>query len=375
MTRIDRYLLRETWPPYVFGLVLYAGLGVVSATLPRLQWIVGTPVAELGWWLLALLPQALVQTSPVALVLAVLLTFGRLTTDQELTAVQAGSVSIARVIVVFVGIGVATTALALALNQWVVPAANAAAADAYWRLTAGRTGLFRLAAQRLPIAGFTLRFEQAERDGTLRRVRVERWDGDVYTLLRAESAVFEGQELVLYDHRTQRFDLSAIDAPGLDADARLRALLRLDARGSGIGAPLVLSTGVDEAELVARFSAGGFEDPRSVTRLWGDARDDRLSAAERREATVLLHRKLAEPASNLALLLVAVPLSIAFARSRAVAFGLALLVSLAWYLLYTFGQLLSLTGVVATWAGPWAANLVLGALGVALLAARRGLRR
>ena len=374
MSRNDRYRLRETWPPFLFGALLYAGLAVVGATLPRLQWIVGTPVAELAWWLLTLLPQALVQTAPVALVLAVLLAFGRLTTDHELTAIQAGGVPTARVAGVFVAIGTGLTVVALAFNQWLVPAANAAAADVYWQLTAGRSGLFRLAAQRVPIDGFTLRFDRVERDGTLRDVRIERWDGDTYTLLRATSGRLEGQDLVLFEHRTQRFDLSALDVAWDDADAMLRALVRLDARAAGPDAPLVVSTGVDETELIARFSGGGFEDPRSLTRLWADAVDPGLSASERREATVLGHRKLAEPASNVALLLAALPLSIAFARSRAVAFGLALLVTLAWYLMYTFGQLLSLTGVIPTWVGPWSANLLFGALGLLWLW-RRGARR
>ncbi|MDF1524195.1 MAG: LptF/LptG family permease, partial [Trueperaceae bacterium] len=346
MTRIDRYLLREALPPFLFGLVLYAGLAVVSATLPRLQWIVGTPFGDLAFWLLALLPQALVQTAPVALVLAVLLAFGRLATDHELTAVQAGGVPIARVATVFVLLGVATGATALAFNEWVVPRANAVVADVYWRLTSGRTGLFRLAAQRLPVEGFTLRFESVDRAGVLSDVRIERWDGDVYTLVRAATGRFDGLDLVLTDHRTQRFDLGALDdAPSADAAAVLRSLVRLDARGTGTAAPLVVSTGVDEAELVARFSAGGFEDPRSISRLRADASDTQASAGDRRKAAVLLHRKLAEPVSNVVLLLVSVPLSIAFARSRAVAFGLALAVTLAWYLLYTFGQLLSLSGV------------------------------
>ena len=374
MTRIDRYLLREAWPPFLFGTLLYAGLAIVSATLPRLQWIVGTPVGDLALWLLSLLPQAAVQTAPVALVLAVLLAFGRLTTDHELTAVQAGGIAVARVAAVVVGIGLAAAVAAMALNQWVVPPANAAAADAYWRITSGRTGLFRLAAQRIPIDGFTLRFERFGLDGVMHDVRVERWEGDVYTLLRAGSARFVDQDLALLDHRTLRLDLAALDLEGLEPEALLRTLVRLDARADSPTAPLVLSTGVDESEIVARFSSGGFEDPRSVTRLWRDGQDLRLSAADRREATVLLHRKLAEPVSNLALLLVAVPLSISFARSRAVAFGLALLVTLAWYLLYTFGHLLSLTGMIPMWAGPWAANLLLGGLGLFLLW-RRGARR
>jgi lipopolysaccharide export system permease protein len=375
VTRIDRYLLREALPPFVFGLVLYAGLAVVSATMPRLQWIVGTPFGELALWLLVLLPQALVQTAPVALVLAVLLAFGRLATEHELTAIQAGGVAVARTATVFVLVGAAAGVGALAFNEWVVPRANAAVADVYWRLTAGRTGLFRLAAQRVPVEGFYLRFDTVDRDGTMGGVRVERWDGDVYTLVRAERGVFDGQDLVLFEHRTQRFDLGALDrasasGAAADAGAVLRELVRVDARGAGDEAPLVLSTGVDEAELTAGFSNGGFEDARSISRLLADANDGQRSASERREAAVLFHRKVAEPTSNVVLLLVAVPLSITFARSRSVAFGLALIVTLAWYLLYTFGQLVSLAGVLPPWAGPWAPNLVLGGLGLVLTAAR-----
>ena len=42
--------------------------------------------------------------------------------------------------------------------------------------------------------------------------------------------------------------------------------------------------------------------------------------------------------ANLSLLLVAIPLSLLYAASRSVAFGLSLVVTLLWYLMLTFGQ-------------------------------------
>jgi lipopolysaccharide export LptBFGC system permease protein LptF len=53
-----------------------------------------------------------------------------------------------------------------------------------------------------------------------------------------------------------------------------------------------------------------------------------------------------------------------------VAFGLSLVVTLAWYLLLTFGQLFSQTGVLPVWLGPWIGTAVLGAVGIVLLVAR-----
>src|SRR5690625_3090448 len=129
---IDRYLLRESLPPLFFGLVLYASLAVVSVTIPRLEWIVGTPVRELGTWLVLQLPQAMVQTLPIALVLAVLIAFGRLAGDNELTALAAGGVPLRRAVGVFVGLGVAGTVLVLCINQWVLPYTNTQTSRVYW---------------------------------------------------------------------------------------------------------------------------------------------------------------------------------------------------------------------------------------------------
>ncbi|HZJ09919.1 MAG TPA: LptF/LptG family permease, partial [Trueperaceae bacterium] len=121
MKLIDRYVLREGLPPFLFGLVLYASLAVVSVTIPRLQWIVGTPVLELAGWLALQLPQAMVQTLPIALVLAVLLSLGRFANEHELLAMQAGGVPLRRVAMAFVGLGAMSAAGALALNEWVLP--------------------------------------------------------------------------------------------------------------------------------------------------------------------------------------------------------------------------------------------------------------
>lgn len=372
VTRFDRYLLGEALPPFAFGLLLYGGLAAVSGVLPRVQWIVGTPALELAWWIALLVPQALVMVAPIALVLAVLLSFGRLANDHELTAMQAGGVRLRRVTTVYVAIGVVAAASSLAANQWVVPRANVAVVDLYWELTAGRSGLFRLVGRQLPVGDLSLTFRSADRDDTLRDVRVERWDGDVLTLVRAERGAFVGDDLVLYGHRTQRLDLGALDrGDGADAAATLRALVRLDARGVDADAPLELTLSLSAEELIARDGGGGFEDARSLTDLAADARDPDLAFGARRHAAVLLHRKLAESVANLTLLLVAVPLSLAYARSRGVAFGLSLIVTLAWYLLLSFGQLFAQTGVLPVWVGPWAGTIGLGAVGVVMLARLR----
>jgi len=375
VTRIDRYLLRESVPPLLFGLLLYSSLAVISTTLPRLQWVAGTPILRLAGWLALQLPTALEQTLPIALVLAVLLAFGRLGSDNELLAIQAGTVPLLRASAVFIVAGVIGAAGALALNQWVLPRTNAMVGQQYWRLTAGSSGLFRLANENVPVGDFTLRFQNTGPNDSMRGVRVEKWDGQRLTLLRARSARFHGTDLVLTGYDLAVLDLSALDAPAAgDPQQALARLVRVRNRPSDPNATLTLTTSTTEQDLISRFSRGGFEDTRSIAGAWHDAHDSKLAYHDRRQAAVLFQRMLSEPFANLTLLLVAVPLALLYAGSRGVAFGLSLVVTLVWYLFLTFGQLFSQTGVLPVWLGPWLGNLVLGAIGVFLLARRVRLR-
>jgi lipopolysaccharide export system permease protein len=375
VTRIDRYLLRESVPPLLFGLLLYAGLAVISTTLPRLQWVVGTPILRLAGWLALQLPTAMEQTLPIALVLAVLLAFGRLGTDNELLAMQAGTVSLLRASAVFILAGLVAAGGALALNQWVLPSTNGRVAEQYWRLTSGSSGLFRLAGQNVPVGDLTLRFQDVnDANDTMLGVRVERWQGQKLTLLRAKSATFRGTDLVLEGYDLTVLDFSALDKVTGDPQRALSKLVRVLNRPSNPSATLTLTTSMSEKDLISRFSHGGFEDTRSISGAWHDAHDAKLSYRERRQAAVLFQRMLAEPFANLTLLLVAIPLALLYAGSRGVAFGLSLVVTLVWYVLLTFGQLFSQTGALPVWLGPWLGNLVLAAVGAFLLARRVRLR-
>lgn len=368
MKRMDRALYAEAVPALVFGTLLYAVLAVTSATLPRLTWLADASTLELLRWLAAQLPTAVAQTMPIAMVLAVLLTLGRMEGDREILAFRAGGVSLGRIVAPFIVLGALATGATIAVNQWVIPRTHAWVATEYWRLTAGGSGLFRLADQVLPVGEFSLTFDRAVDRGTrIAGVRIERWEDQRLILVRADSGRFEGPDLVLQGYRTQILDLAALDGAGRDPTATLRDLVRLDSQGPSADATLRLQLGVDPDELVARFSRGGFEDARSLDRLLSTWRSATGTDSDRRTAGVLAMRRLAEPFANVALLLVAVPLSLGWARSRGVAFGLSLVVTLVWYLLSTVGQFAAQGGTVPVVVGPWLGNVVLATVGSVLL--------
>ncbi|HLR46878.1 MAG TPA: LptF/LptG family permease, partial [Deinococcales bacterium] len=290
---MDRYLLRESVPAVLFGMLLYSVLGVVSATLPRLQWIVGAPVGEVLGWLLLQLPTSLVQTLPLALVLAVLVSYGRLAADRELIALQAGSVPLWRVSLLYTGLGLACTVLSLGINEYVLPATHARVATQYWQLTSGSSGLFRLAQQALALDEFTLHFDGVDRDtDEMQGVRIERWQEKRLLVLFADRAVFEERGLRLSGHSSAELDLGSLTAEHADAGAAYAALVRADSRPRDPDSTLLLTTSETQADLIARYDEGGFEDPISLSGARRQAANADLNHGERRRMLVLFHRKL-----------------------------------------------------------------------------------
>ena len=236
LKRLDRYLLAESLPPLLFGLLLYSALAVTSANLPRFQWIVGTPFGQLFYWLLLQFPAALVQTLPIALLLAVLLSFGGLAAANELLAVQAGGIALRRLGALLLTLGFLAAGFALAMNQWVLPRTNVKVGALWWELTGSGSGLYRLVRQNLPLGDYTLSFDAVADDDELFGVRLESWRGRELSVVLAERARFTEEGLALYGYQTTRLDLGvlAADAPQ-DPAALLENLVQLNNRAEHPG--------------------------------------------------------------------------------------------------------------------------------------------
>lgn len=280
-----------------------------------------------------------------------------------------------RVTLLFIVLGALGAAITLYLNQRVLPSTNARVGAVYWQLTSGKSGLFRLTKQNIPLGDYSLYFERTNaKTNALYDVRLESWRGKTLTVVLADHARFVNKGLKLYGYQTAVLDLSSLSKSHADAATALRDLLRAQGGSSTPKQSLTITTSESVDDLVTRFSGGGFEDTRSISEAYRDAHDLHKTPAQRRNAEALFQRQLAEPLANLTLLLVAVPLAVLYARSRSIAFGLSLVVTLVWYLLLTLGQLLAQSGALPVWLGVWSGNILLGLAGLYLLTFRLQLR-
>ncbi|MCU0570281.1 MAG: LptF/LptG family permease [Oculatellaceae cyanobacterium Prado106] len=124
---MDRYLALELLLPFLFGVGVFSALGVsVDALFDLIRKITesGLSFAIAAQIFLLRFPQFVAYSFPMATLLATLMTYSRLSSDSELTALKACGVSVYRMVVPALGICCLITGLTFAFNELLVPAAN-----------------------------------------------------------------------------------------------------------------------------------------------------------------------------------------------------------------------------------------------------------
>src|SRR5438552_13498194 len=127
MKLIDRFVSRELLVNVFFAIVVLSLVLVVGNIFRKLLPLLvnhDVPMEYLLTFIAYVLPFSLIFTIPWGLLTAILLVFGRLSADNELTALRSNGVSISRICVPLAGIAVVCTAICLWLNVQVAPAAQ-----------------------------------------------------------------------------------------------------------------------------------------------------------------------------------------------------------------------------------------------------------
>ncbi len=95
LRKIDRYVIRETIPPFLLSLVIFTFLLEIPPVMRDLEMLVAKGVSwhVAGRIMLTLVPQALGLTIPMALLTGLLIGLGRLSADRETVALLACGVS------------------------------------------------------------------------------------------------------------------------------------------------------------------------------------------------------------------------------------------------------------------------------------------
>ncbi|HWP57180.1 MAG TPA: LPS export ABC transporter permease LptF [Candidatus Acidoferrales bacterium] len=126
--KLNLYVAREILPPFGFGLLVFTLILLIVRIVRLVELVVtrGVPLSEIGKLFALLVPGFLEITMSMALLFAILLGLGRLSSDQEVLALKASGISPAQLLVPVAIIAGVVSISTLALTLWLRPAANAA---------------------------------------------------------------------------------------------------------------------------------------------------------------------------------------------------------------------------------------------------------
>ncbi len=123
---LSRYLIREHLPPLWFGLATLTGLMLLNQIAKRIGDLVGKglPWNVVADVFLLSLPFIIAMTLPMAVLVAVLYTYSQLAAENEITAMKAGGVSFARLLLPVLAGSAVVAVIAFLWSDQVLPRSN-----------------------------------------------------------------------------------------------------------------------------------------------------------------------------------------------------------------------------------------------------------
>ncbi|MDE0313979.1 MAG: LptF/LptG family permease [Candidatus Poribacteria bacterium] len=371
MKIISRYCLKEFIPPFLISLICFTCIILFDELFRLVKLFVKKGVSPLYLIesLLYVMPATVVLSIPMAALVAILLSLGRLSTDSEIMAMRAHGIGFHQLMTPLLIATVILSVIDLALMEYVLPHATRASVSLKRDIQKHNPALILeedTVMKELQTEGKLWMYESTDpKTERLQNVKIwdEFWQGQPrFTLAQSASLGYEdgNAKLTLYDghtyepltdgsegFRVTQFQEQQI-ALDLKKDLQRREYKAQHPQTMRIGE---LKTHIGKLEVSQQRN-----EPSEYT-------INRL-----RYAKVEYYKKFALPFACLAFGIVGIPLGFMVKKNgRMIGFGIGLAVILLYYLLLQFGQNTGLTGKFHPALAMWFPNLVVAAFGIALI--------
>ncbi|HEY7412534.1 MAG TPA: LptF/LptG family permease [Vicinamibacteria bacterium] len=365
-TLLDRYVVREVIPPTAVGLLLFTFILLLDQIAQLMKILVsrGADPATVLRAFLYILPSIFSVTIPMAFLLGILLAFGRMASDSELIAMRAGGISPARLLRPVLALSAGAGLVTLYVVAVALPAAN----QAYRELV------------------FSLLVSKARTEITPRVFNDDFIPGMVVYVSDMHAGSDDWRDVFLYDETDTRQPSVVLARLGrLEIDRERRTVVIRLQQGVLHTLTALDPSAYERLDFASRDFPLPFEQffpnlplakgdrEMSLRELRAKVAELRAQGRGRKDTgrfEVEFHKKFAIASACLVFGLLGLGLSLGSRKeARSAAFGLSLAVIFTYYVLIRLGEQAGDTGLASPALSMWAANIVLGAVAVALLVA------
>jgi lipopolysaccharide export system permease protein len=356
------YLIKEIVPAFLVGLAGFTFILLTGRILQLTELFVnkGVPLGYILRLLYLLLPSFFVLTIPMATLLSVLLTFNRLSSDNEITALKASGVSLYQLVPPVLVFALTAYAATIALSLHFVPRANEGSRELLYEVASSKASAgVREKIFNDDFDGLVLYVEEVK-PKTLQWMNVfisdSRNPAEVHTIIAREGEVLSDPDKLSLILRLKN---GSIHKLGKEPDAYQKIdFSTYDLR-------LYLKTDLKEKKTEEKHPAD-----MTLAELSRAVRTLQAKKAETKIQRVKIHEKFSIPFACLVFAIIGIPLGLQsrIARgSKSRGFSWAIGVLLVYYLLTTAGTSLAERGAILLEIGMWAPGLIFLALSIYLL--------
>lgn len=349
------YIIREIVSLFLLGISIFTLILLMGRLMKLTELVVsrGVPLADVGRMILYLMPSFLVFTIPMAFLLAVLLAFGRLSADNEITVLKASGISLVQIMPPVLLCAFVAGMMTLAASLVGAP----------WGNSAFKELSFKVLKQNVS-ATIREKVFWDEIPGMI--LYTERYDERSHLL----------QGVIIHDGRNPERQMTIFAKDGVISGGPDNRALRLSLNSGSIH-----SAGKGEAYRMVAFGEyimtiggeGGGALARNEMDMGGAELRSRIAdrgtpVNTRLQMLSELHGRYVFPFATLVFAVIAVPLGIQNRRSgKSAGFSVSIGVILAYYLLLSLLKTLAEKGSIPPFIGLWLPNLIFLASGCHLL--------
>ena len=358
MRIITKYTLKEMGGPFlgalfVLTIILAAGNIIQTADMVMNK---GVDIIQVVKIFLFFLPYVLIFTIPISVLAAVLLGFGRLSGDNEITAIRTSGISLRKIIFPVIICGFIISLANVPLNDTILPESEFAARKLLKKI--GIKNPTALLESGVFVKGFQdyIIFIHNVNGDVLEDIRIyQPREGKATRTIVAET----GRIISLPEENSVRLKLKDGTADEISAD-KPDEFYKLTFKDYQM--TLNLDKAVDAANIQKKARE------KSIRELSDDISKMEKSSIDVIPLRVELHKKIALAFSSLVFVLIGIPIAITtHRREKFIGFGMAIVLFLLYWGLMLCGIAFAIKGLMPVWAGVWSANVILAALGVLLL--------
>ena len=367
MKLLTRYTLKEFFPPFFLALICFTSILLLDEIFRLTKLFVSKGVSPyyLVKLLIYVLPATLVVTIPMATLVGILLSLGRLSTDNEITAMKAHGIGFHQILFPLLAISSLLSVFDFFFMDYALPRGNIAYVSLKHDISRRHSAFVLeegVVMKELEREGKLWLYESTDPDtGRLQDVKVwdSIWPGQPRFVNAKEATVGfkDGQAwLTLYDGIT--YEPVSDSENGFRVTAFAEDQIALDFKET-------LERTEFESKSTRNMPLAKLKDHISEikTRLFQNQSKPQMDRL--RYAQVEYHKKFSIPFACVVFGLIGVPLGLVVKRSgKMVGFGIGLGLVLIYYLLLQVGQDTGRTGVLPPGFAIWLPNLTIGLLGL-----------